>query len=251
MGFQIFLHSVRMVFGNFKELLRISLVPALIGAAALILLFMSIESSVADAPYNPPVSPEALNETILFVLLATIGGVLVSLWIVVNWHRFILLEEIPTGWLPQIHFGRIMSYIGHALLLGLIFFAGMVPVILIGALLGANGLSPIIVLFFVICASLILWRVIIILPAAAIGKSMGLREAWGATEGHWGAIIAVFFIGLVFQTVIQLVFAGLQYLMPVVGTFLILIPSVFILPLINVSILTTMYGVFVEGRSLD
>lgn len=248
MGFQIFLHSVRMVFGNFKEVLRISLVPVLIAAVMLTAAFLLIEDQIG-APYDLSAGPAATSGVVPFLIAALFGGGFVSLWIIVNWHRFILLEEFPKGWVPRVHFGRILSYLGHSLQIGLIFLAGMIPILLIGALLG--GLSPIIALFFGICAALILWRIIIILPAAAIGHPMKIRHAWEATAGHWGTITALFFISILFQTVIQLIFAGLQYLMPVVGTFLILLPSVFILPLINVSILTTMYGVFVEGRSLD
>jgi hypothetical protein len=48
---------------------------------------------------------------------------------------------------------------------------------------------------------------------------------------------------------VQLVVTLLTFI-PVLGAFLSLFFGVLVLPLINVSILTTMYGVFVEKREL-
>lgn len=250
MGFQIFLHSVRMVFGNFKELLRISLVPVLICVVMLTAAFLLIEDQIG-APYDLSTGPAATSGVLFFMFAALFGGGFVSLWIIVNWHRFILLEEFPQGWVPPMYFDRILSYIGHALLLVLLFVVAALPVAGVIGLLGTTPLATFVAFVFWVGAVLILWRVIIILPAAAIGQPIKLRAAWEATQGAWGTIAVLLIVSVLFQFVIQLLFAALQYLMPVIGTFLILIPSVFVLPLINVSILTTMYGVFVEARSLD
>ena len=175
---------------------------------------------------------------------------MIGLWPVVAWHRFILLAEYPKGWIPALRFDRILSYAGHAILLGLV---ALVLVLPIGMIIGVTDTSApvagtIFLVLVVLALNVIVLRLSPILPAVAIGRPLRMKEAWEATKGANGTIFLLLVILSVFQFVLQFVF-GLLILIPVIGVLIMLI-GVLISALINVSILTTLYGHFVEGRDL-
>ncbi|WP_270725320.1 hypothetical protein [Shimia sp. Alg240-R146] len=188
--------------------------------------------------------------------LAVIGllaAFLIMFWSVVSWHRFVLLEEYPTGWLPPFHFDRILSYFGHGLLLGLVAGALMLPIALIITALASAGLGVLTIVVAVpayIFVAVIMYRLIPILPAAAIGKPLKFRDSLNATKGAAGSIIALIIVLFVVNFLVQMAAGLLSALAPLLGAIALLGATVF-LSMVNVSVLTSFYGLYVEGRDID
>jgi len=93
------------------------------------------------------------------------------------------------------------------------------------------------------------YRLALILPASSVDKRLGLGEAWAATSGATGDIVVLALISAVAAVVIglpSLVFTGpllpLGILWDAAVTWLSL--------MVGISILTTLYGHYVEGRPL-
>ncbi len=253
LGWQIFVHSVRMVFGNIKQVLQITVGPALIATALIVALFMvsgiPLEAFDEGAGELPPGA--SVGGIFLFVI-GLIAVLLVTIfWIAVSWHRYILLEEYPTGIFPTFRFDRILAYLGRALMLGILMVIAWMPMGLVFALLGESlaGLSIILFLVYVVFLLVCFYRLSIILPAAAIGVPITLGEAWTKTQGIAGSILVLLVVSFLFQFLVQLVFTALA-IIPVLGILLTVFFGTLVLPMINVSILTTMYGIFIEKRKL-
>jgi len=110
--------------------------------------------------------------------------------------------------------------------------------------------SAYLVLFVAGSVMSFLWlRLAVSLPAVAIGKTMGIKEAWGATAPLAMAIFGVAVILVAFNLLVGAamgqIFASGSY----VGLVVNLLVQWFTL-MVGVSILTTIYGHVVEGRDL-
>jgi len=254
LGWKIFVHSVRMVFGNLKQVLQITFGPALIATALIVALFMvsgvPLEAFEAEAGELPTGTSPGSVLLLVFGLMMVFA--ITMFWIAVSWHRFILLEEYPRGIIPTFRFDRILAYLGRALLLGLLMAIAWIPGgLLLSALVQSSPVLAILataayMVFLVVC----MYRLTIILPAAAIGHPVTLGEAWNSTTGTAGAVLVLLIVAFLFQLLVQLVFTVLA-IIPVLGVLLTVFFGVLVLPMINVSIFTTMYGVFIEKRELS
>ncbi len=253
LGWQIFVHSVRMVFGNLKQVLQITFGPALIATVLIVLLFMAsgipLEFFETDANGLPPGITAGGVLLFIFGLFAVV--LITMFWIAVSWHRFILLEEYPRGIFPAFRFDRILAYLGRAILLGLLMGIAWIPAgfILAGLVQSSPVLAIILMVAYAIFLFVCFYRLSIILPAAAIGQPITLGEAWNSTAGAAGAILALIVVAFLFQLLVQLVFTALA-IIPVLGILLSVFFGVLVLPMVSVSLFTTMYGVFIEKREL-
>ncbi|WP_226689019.1 hypothetical protein [Ruegeria arenilitoris] len=253
LGLEIFVHSLKMVLRNLKEAMQISVVPALIGGALMVCLFFVFDIPFENFDSRTTGFPEGvtMGSFVAFFLSLAVVFTIVIFWIVVSWHRFVLLEEYPRGMLPPFKFDRVLAYLGRVLLLGLFAIGLMVP----GSFIAGSAIQasvPIgIVVWVVLVAGLWIgfYRFSPVLPGAAIGKPMTFYDAWHATAGSNGQILLLIFLSFIFQLLMQFL-VGLVIAVPVMGLIISVFVTMLILPLINVSILTTMYGVFIEKREL-
>ncbi|MBO9446046.1 hypothetical protein [Ruegeria sp. R14_0] len=253
LGWQIFVHSVRMVFGNLKQVLQITIGPALIATALIVGLFMVSGiplEALDDSAEGLPAGTSAAS-VFLFVLGLVVVIFVTMFWIAVSWHRFILLEEYPSGILPTFRFDRILAYLGRILMLGILLAIAWLPMGLVFAVLGQGlaGLSIILTAVYAVFLIVCFYRLSIILPAAAIGNPITISEAWNSTTGISGSILVLLVVTFLFQMLVQLVFSALVFI-PVLGVLLMVFFGTLVLPMINVSLFTTMYGLFVEKRQL-
>jgi hypothetical protein len=253
-SWSIFAHSFGMVFRNLRQALQIGVVPVLLtfaGVFALLSLWgVSLSSFLNDE--------EALDLLVQtnsgFLFLGFLGVSLIiaimMLWIVVSWHRFVLLEEYPQGWVPPFRFDRVLSYFGHGCLLGILMMVAMIPGFLILGVLvsGAPVLGGAVFFVLIVTIAVGFYRLVPILPAAAIGKPLTLKESWAATAGETGTFLGLMFIGFLFQMALN-IFASLFMLIPVVGIVLVYL-VLLVMSLVNVSILTTLYGHYIEERPI-
>ncbi|UUV06000.1 MULTISPECIES: hypothetical protein [Ruegeria] len=254
LGWQIFVHSVRMVFGNIKQVLQITVGPALIATIIIVGVFMALGIPLEALDESAVDLPPGVTAGSAFVFVVVLLAVMfvTMFWIAVSWHRFILMEEYPTGILPTFRFDRILAYFGRFLMLGILMVIAYVPMGLVAAALGEGlaGLSIILMIAYSVFLVVCFYRLSIILPAAAIGNPISLGEAWNNTSGVSGAILLLLLVAFLFQVLVQLAFAALA-IIPVLGVLLTVFFGTLILPMINVSIFTTMYGVFIEKRELS
>ena len=254
LGWQIFVHSVRMVFGNIKQVLQITVGPALIATIIIVGVFMALGIPLEALDESAVDLPPGVTAGSAFVFVVVLLAVMfvTMFWIAVSWHRFILMEEYPTGILPTFRFDRILAYFGRFLMLGILMVIAYIPMGLVAAALGESlaGLSIILMIAYSVFLVVCFYRLSIILPAAAIGNPISLGEAWNNTSGVSGAILLLLLVAFLFQVLVQLAFAALA-IIPVLGVLLTVFFGTLILPMINVSIFTTMYGVFIEKRELS
>jgi len=255
LGWQIFVHSVRMVFGNLKQVLQIVVVPALAGflLAATSFWITGVPLEVFDdSASGLPADVSSASYT-AFMMLLVLSVALTGAWMVIAWHRYVLLEEYPRGMVPPFRVSQVFNYVGRWALLILIVVAILIlPFGIINALANSLPLIVILVLYLllVLGVAICFFRLAIVLPSTAIGKQPKFSEAWAATEGSNGTVLTMIVVLFLFQLVVQLVFSA-ALLVPLFGPLLVLFATFLIIPMINISILTTMYGIFVEKRELS
>lgn len=257
-GWLIFKHAVLMLWQNKIVALRLAVVPFLIGIAAIV-VFVSMFSDMdlmqeMMFPGSPIGNqPELMPEQMPGFFTGLIGFLVLSLaftlWVIVAWHRFILLEEYPEGLIPPFNGNRVLAYFGQILKIMLI---GMLLAIPIGIVMAFAGQNFVLMIVFGTIVGVVLivvfYRISIILPGSAIGKPVTIREAWDATKGASFAIVVLVVLGGVAQMIVQFV-AGFFIVVPVLGFAINLLVS-FAIGMINASILTTLYGHYIEGREL-
>lgn len=248
-GWQIFTHSVRLVFSNLDHALRVSLVLYLVQAASQVALFLNPpDTQVIDGIEVPMPSPDMILQSLVLGILAVIA----SLWIAVAWHRFVLKEEYPSGWLPRWHGAYMLAYLGRSILLGLLIALAVtvaaVPLGLIITLVpGLVGALPLMMIGF---GAYLFFRLSVMLPAAALGEKLTLGDAWNASKGETGTLLTLTAIVVAASIVIQL--PSMLHNNP--GSVINLIYGLVVnwfATIIGISLLTTLYGHFIEKRSID
>lgn len=182
-------------------------------------------------------------------------GLVCAYWVAVAWHRYVLLNEYPDAVLPAFRGGRVLAYFGRVVLLALVL---VLPLIILGVvtanLVGGRGGSwPVgLTVLFVIAGAVFFWastRLSMVLPAAAIGEPLGLAGAWAATQPISLRVFGL--LGLFFGlgVVLGIGLVGLFLISPIVA--LIGMAAIqWFLMVLGLSVLTTLYGVYVEGRAI-
>lgn len=250
-GNRILLHSLRMVFGNMRIALHISAVVYAVTVVAQYLYLHAIFGANGDITVN------ALGDRLLpvsvtiFFAVATFFG---SIWIAVAWHRFVLLEEVPDGYLPKLHSRNMLEYLGVVFMIVLVL---MIPVLALSLVAGVL-LAPLIALnqAFAILFPLaflpvvaLFFRLSPMLPGAALGRSLKMADALNVTRPFAKAIWGLAAIELVLSMVLNL---SVEFIFPSNMAFLIIENAIlgWVVMMVNASLLTTIYGVAIEEREL-
>ncbi len=249
-------HAVNSVRNNIAYAFRISwpwyavLIPAGIGAGLL-------------ADYVTGGNPEANPGALLPVYLILIVINLVAFAsIAVNWHRYILLDEVPRGSELFRLDDKTWRYFGNVVLLFLILFAAallfMVPVMILSSLSTITGILAIFaVLFALPFAAISFCRLSVKLPAIALGRrDFRLTDAWAVTKDNKQPIFFVVLFQFLMAVGITLALAvlllGLIYISPALGVVVASIIQLvvgWIFTIFGITILTSLYGFFVEQRN--
>ena len=253
-GWLIFSHSMNLVFSNLDVAFRVSAV--LYGAYAVAsLFFLQGSTAIPTDPaemMDPATGMPMVDGAFVLSLLATLSvQIIVSIWIAIAWHRFVLLNEKPAGILPDWPGTGILSYFGRSIGIMLLVLLAMLPFGMIIGLIntvvpGVTFLMPVVM---VAVAVGVFYRLAPVLPGIAVGRQVTLREAWQATEGQFGSILAMAGFAAVLMLLVQVplmiggnpssIIATIYSL--VIGWFSVMIGS---------SVLTTLYGHYIEGRDL-
>jgi hypothetical protein len=251
MGVDVFLHSVRLVVNNWRTALRITGLLYLIYAVPSLLLTL-----LFPTPTDPQQAMAAAGALGGVGLITGILAIVAFVWIAVAWHRYVLLDEVPAGQFPEFEGKRLLSYGGYSFLLGLV---GMVVMLLISGIVGIifvpllGAVGAVITGVIGIAAVLIVgYRLAPLLPAIAVDKPISMGAAWQATASANGVIIILAIVSAVAAVVIDIPAMILMLAGPV-GHFLATIWALgtgWLKMLVGVSILTTLYGHYIEGRAL-
>lgn len=248
-GYQLLRHAVQQVFGNLGSAARLTLLLAVIPT----LFFAMTNPALLTGGADPtrPFDPALVNWGA--ALFGVALSVLCWCWAAVAWHRFVLLEEYPGGALPPWNGPRILSYFGRTVLVtAVVAFAAFGLSIALGVMVTITRsmlLAATLGVGLVIGISWVGTRIGLILPAAAIGAPLRISESWAATapvSGHILVPIVVIALvaGVVSQAIVLALGAGLPAALIGLGVFWIQL-------LINLALMTTLYGNLVEGRQLN
>lgn len=251
LGWKIFVRAVRLLLDHIDAALKLSLLPYLAVALATIWLGLSFPDWVGRGQFDPadPPPPGFIAGQLAVLVLNTV----VTLWIAVGWHRFVLLAEAPRGWLPPMRGPEMLRYFGRSALIGVLIVAVILVVSLMlatlvvpiapdlaGAVIGAGALFVGMILFY---------RLAVVLPAGAIGRSMGFGEAMRLTSGHTGTVVILALLTVGFTLLLDV-----PTLIDDTGGLVTLIYQVtvgWIGLMLGVGVLTALYGHLIEGRPLE
>lgn len=240
-GWKLISHSLFLLRYNFKDAIRISAplfammgVGLVIGGPDLIESLRTAGSSQGSAHH------------VMFLF-----AVCIWLWVAVGWHRLVLLEEFGHG-LPALHLRPMAAYFGRFLM---ILSCASFACVMVGFVVVAYSRRPDFWFFSGIASAAAtgLWlflRLSPTLPAAALGHSITLHQAWRATIGQSGAMflagVVLMVCYLVSSALAIIIFAEIHRLS---GALLFVVVQ-WAYVMWGASMLTTIYGVTVEKRSL-
>jgi hypothetical protein len=253
LGVQILTHAIRMILSNAGAALRISALPMLVVLA--LTLAMGGPSAMLVEPDAPQPAGQAGG-----LLLATLLQLAATLWIAVAWHRYVLLGEAPEGYVPPFNGAAVLSYLWAGIIFSLVLIVVAIPFVLLTAVIvgpmivADQGLvrGPVALVLFVLVwlpVTFVSYRISPILPSAAIGNRLPLKEAWYAT-GTGGASFIVLALASVLLVWALNVPSGLLVHVSALLAFLWAFAVQWAVTLGAASVLTTIYGHFVEKREL-
>lgn len=252
MGVSLFMHSVRLVLGDWRNALRITGLLYLIYAVPALILSLMVPPPPPGA--TPGEIAAAMGASAPVNIITTLLLAVVYVWLAVTWHRYILLNEEPSGQLPPFRSTEIIAYAGNAILLILIMLAFSIVVgLVLSPLLFLGPIGAILMpIIFISLALIVDYRLGLVLPARAIGQRLTFGEAWEATKGQSGTILVLAIISAVAAVLITVPGMVLA-LIPGIGGILALLWQMatgWITLVVGVSLLTTLYGVYIEKRSI-
>ena len=251
-GVRILVHAVRMVLGNLNTVLRIS------GAWLVIMVVLGLmagesyfETGIDRGTQMPSFEP------VLFVL--GFSKIIFGLWIAVAWHRYILLEERPGAFLPQWRGGAIWSYFKAGFVIVLIMILMIIPMsIVFGFVMvpiygsGGNSLAAGLLFFLTLGlpAAYVFYRISPMLPSAAVGDRLPVKQAWAGTRSSGLAFISLTIVTVILGYVIQLpaqILASTALPVAVIWSAV----AQWVSTVVGASIITTIYGHYVQKRELN
>lgn len=259
-------HAWKMVTANRSTTLRLVLVPwVTMFVTTYGVNYIEFGYFFGDVFYDPELYdsngplPQQDGGFGLWHLLFGILSILSWIWLAVGWHRYVLEGESPSGWIPPWAPSRNWRYLvkGFFATLPLIPMFAIFVILAIGigideVLIGGPEYAfsrPRLLLGFIISSIIIYvtFRFGPILPAAAMDKSMKLRDAWKLTAPLGGVLVNL-------AVIAALLYVPFNALSSLYATnnflFLVFTAASDAVSLLTLSILTVLYGHLVEGRNI-
>jgi hypothetical protein len=229
-----------MILENLLTVMCIALIPWLITTVFTFTLnFMDFGRIL------PSIALELEANSVTSALVLIIETVL-FLWIVVGWHRYILLNEQPNGYFPVFHRDKLNRYFLNSLKMTVVaVIPGIAVMIVLLSIFGEDYETiPLLVMVYIFLYLSL--RLGLVLPGAAVGQEITLKNSWSATSGLAKPLLYV------------CVFAGFPYVFLELSTahstsiVLDVLKHVAygLFALYGASVLTTLYGYLVEERTL-
>jgi hypothetical protein len=266
-GYRLLRHVTGQVFGNLGQAAQLTITPLLIsGLLAALVWFLALLTVYATGQTGAA--------RIILVGTAVVVPVLIIsvlyCWAAVGWHRYVLLSETGDGLFPPWTGRPVRTYFARTFLVVMVIFLAVATAILVLGLVlsvapsqGATIYTNISLTFL---ASWIAVRFGLVLPAGAMGQPMSLLQSWKVSRpvsGHMLLPIVVFAIAF---EILRLANGYLFAVNPKDGVFFLQfgrgsaplgVPGILVFAilawlqmLLNLALLTTLYGNLVEGRAL-
>ena len=249
MAWNIVRHAFIIVFGNFTNALRASVVPSLILIGTIGAFAMTADLSMFEETFDPTVT-SLPTMSVMGIFAISALAMIVFAWVAVTWHRFILLEEYPSIF-PAFGGRPVFPYAGRTLMIALQMFVVMIPLMLLtGPLFLASPAVASLAIFALGILLSFLWlRVCVSLPSVAVGEHMGSIDAWRKTNDIWQTILGVCAITALLNyganLAVTLIASNLGFVFDILQ-----IAVQWVSMMVGISILTTIYGHVIEGRPL-
>lgn len=253
----ILAHALRMLIFDLATTFRV-LLPAMLVVVGCAVASATLAPDVITLLGAPPeeMVPPSGGDLLIFVGLG-IGALLGYALMAVLWHRHVLLNGAeqrdalrPS---PQLFFG----YVGRAIVVALVQLIAAIPVALAMGVLGASFMTggpsgPATTAIGLVGSMIFIWialRYSVVLPAAALGQHLAIRDSWAKTR-----LVSLPLLGVagMLTGLNMLVFMITDALIPERGVVAAAVQSVVFLAegLVFISVLTTLYGFLIEKRSL-
>lgn len=246
-AWRLLMHSLTMLTRNVGTILKIFTFPIMLSVLLIIAIFVQVQGGVMFQLFMGDIGSVIGPLFLVFVFVILIN--LVLIWPIITWHRFVLLET-PVDWVNRVEISRIFSYF--------LSYVGIVVLVLIPTLtlVWAFGMSGGVLftslwLVFNYTISIVMpwviYRLTPVLPGVALGlEGNGFGAAWTATKPGSGVLFCLSVILAVFG----LLQSGAGLILPE-GLFVVVsvLISIFLF-FLQISIATTIYGVYVEGREI-
>lgn len=235
-------HAFSLIWAYRAVAMRIVLVwvPVMLGLAV-------VELLAGPADPTVPLSPVQMLLQFATGLVSFIAACSVA----VSWHRFVLRDEAPGSLRLDVN---VLRYGGSTIVIMVIM---LIPAVLV--LAGADlmpSAAAIAGLASLILVGGAITRLSVKLPAVALGnQAFGFRDAWGASDGNFWPCVGIFMLNLLiaFGCVFPLlIVSGLLSQTDAMLGDAVLILGAAVMQLFyaifNASMLTSLYGYFVERR---
>jgi hypothetical protein len=248
-----FSHALRSTFNNLGFAFHVSwpwmlaLLPVLL-AGNFYLVFVN------------PMIPGQIPSPMTYVALIAMGiaSVVAFASIAVNWHRYILLDEVPHGMQRLRLDGTVWRYIGNVILIGLMLALITIPAALAAGLLSL--ISPYLAVAIVLFIPVLLWlsyRLGIKLPSIALERrDFGFKQALAVSKGNFWPFVGLGFLIIGIALLVGMLFQGVTYVLGlVIGTsalaalVIVQLAVNWVSTIFSITVLTSLYGYFVEERN--
>jgi hypothetical protein len=220
----------------------------------IITLLTLVQHFVQGPPGNPAnLDPPTLAGTLIDIAIAALDILAVSS-IAVNWHRYILRDEFPiTQQILRLD-RPVWRYAGTTILISLIV---VLPLVLISLMASNAGPAILALLVLPLLFSIIyMLRMMLALPAVALDrKDFGLADALKATQGTNFTFLAIVAINTILMLLVLLSFGIIMRVffdpattVGAIAISLLGIPVQIFITLFTLSLLSSLYGFYVENR---
>ncbi len=249
---EILKHAMSMLTSNPKNTLRVFGIPViftiLIGGVGFLIAFGGPSVVFDSRALNRFVAAGEISWAV--IVLTSVLMAISSAWGAVAWHRYILLDELPTGFIPKLNFDRILGYIGTVFLIALFVIFVSIIISVLGALFSSFG-KPIALFFGLIVGVLatVAWLGLsVLLPARAIKSSEGFYEALDETWVNFGRLLFLAFILFVIFGLPTILIESMRMsaLKAILDALFNLVSG-----MISISVMTTLYCVWFDPSRLD
>ncbi|WP_415402481.1 hypothetical protein [Tateyamaria sp. SN3-11] len=250
-AFRIFTHAISMVFRDLSATLRATYMGIALIAGSVILLVIAAPGSFTQLVMQDSTDVTNISNVGLVILaffLMAVG----YLTMVAAWHRFVLLpaDRRDEGFTPGA--GIVLGYLGRSLLLGILIGVLAIPVLipvgLVAAGTGSDALAGLVAIPLFAVLGWVFFRLSLILPACTIGHNLTFRESWQATAPLVVTIFMLMIVMAIVDFALNIVMGALP-LTSIIGGVVTVVISV-LYALVSASILTTLYGIAIEGREI-
>tara|TARA_B110000003_G_C16506265_1_gene479393 strand:- start:1 stop:828 length:828 start_codon:yes stop_codon:yes gene_type:complete len=272
-AWKLFSHSVLQIIRNLKGVLLITFIPFIILSVPIFIVVSAVPHIIDGAVDNPSsgmfvrlgpfgrsIPFESFPSFIWLLLFSLAFAGIVSLWAAVAWHRFILLNEPPQNAFSKKNLLCMASYFKTLILLTiiiiLIFFVTSIlsPFVLAIVITPPIGAKTILIMILLSTLfSAVFWTIFLrlcpALPAAALREDVSFFDGYTETRG---ATITFFIMGIAFT----LASMSFDFLLDIIPVHLFALIQIFefvaawLAFVFNLSLVTTLYGHYVEKRAL-